>query len=65
MALQSLESNPQLSFATKWITVMDEQGEGVVIENWTQPKPMRDWVALEKEWSDAHSSENPGDVIVP
>jgi hypothetical protein len=44
---------------------MDEQGEGVVIENWTQPKPMRDWVALEKEWSDAHSSENPGDVIVP
>ena len=49
----------------EWITVMDEQGEGVVIENWTQPKPMRDWVALEKEWSDAHSSENPGDVIVP
>ena len=49
----------------EWITVMNEKGEGVVIENWTQPKPMRDWVALEKEWSDAHSSENPGDVIAP
>ena len=49
----------------EWITVMNEQGEGEVIENWTKPLPMRDWVQLEKEWSDAHSSENPGEVINP
>ena len=49
----------------EWITVMNEQGEGEVIENWTKPLPMRDWVQLEKEWSDAHSGENPGDVIAP
>ena len=49
----------------EWITVMDEQGEGVVIEKWTKPLPMRDWVQLEKEWSDAHSGGNPGDVIAP
>ena len=49
----------------EWITVMNEQGEGEVIENWTKPLPMRDWVQLEKEWSDAHSGDNPGDVIAP
>ena len=49
----------------EWITVMNEQGEGEVIENWTKPLPMRDWVQLEKAWSDAHSSENPGEVINP
>ena len=49
----------------EWITVMDAQGEGVVIENWTKPLPMRDWVQLEKEWSDAHSGGNPGEVIEP
>ena len=49
----------------EWITVMNEQGEGVVIENWTKPLPMRDWVQLEKEWSDAHSGGNPGEVIEP
>ena len=49
----------------EWITVMNEKGEGEVIENWTKPLPMRDWVQLEKAWSDAHSSENPGEVIAP
>jgi hypothetical protein len=26
---------------------------------------MRDWSAFEKEWSDADSAPNPGDVIPP
>jgi len=30
---------------------------------WTKILPIRDWEALEKEWSDANSSENPGDVV--
>lgn len=32
-------------------------------EVWTELKEVRDWVALEKEWSNAHSSDNPGEVV--
>jgi len=32
-------------------------------ETWTELLPVRDWAALEKEWSVANSSENPGEVI--
>ncbi len=31
-------------------------------ETWTKLLPVRDWVALEKEWSKANSSTNPGNV---
>ncbi|NLY19913.1 MAG: hypothetical protein GXZ08_01315, partial [Tissierellia bacterium] len=31
-------------------------------ENWTKLLPVRDWVALEQEWSTANSSSNPGNV---
>ncbi|NLY21135.1 MAG: hypothetical protein GXZ08_07640 [Tissierellia bacterium] len=31
-------------------------------ENWTRLLPVRDWAALEREWSNANSSSNPGDV---
>ena len=31
-------------------------------ETWTEMLEMRDWAALEKEWSDANSSPSPGDV---
>ena len=33
------------------------------VESWTELLPVRDWAALEKEWSDANSSENPGEVL--
>lgn len=31
-------------------------------ETWTKMLEMRDWAALEKEWSNANSSPSPGDV---
>ncbi len=31
-------------------------------ETWTKLLPVRDWAALEKEWSKANSSTNPGEV---
>ena len=36
--------------------------ESKTFENWTRLLPVRDWAALEKEWSNANSSKNPGDV---
>ena len=41
---------------------MKEDAQGNEYEVWTKILPIRDWEALEKEWSDANSSENPGDV---
>ena len=32
-------------------------------EKWTKLLKVRDWAELEKEWSEANSSENPGNVI--
>lgn len=32
-------------------------------EVWTKILPVRDWAAFEKEWSDANSAKNPGDVV--
>ena len=32
-------------------------------EMWTRLQEMRDWEALEKEWSKWNSSPNPGDVM--
>ena len=32
-------------------------------EKWQEMLEMRDWRAFEKEWSDANSTPNPGDVI--
>ena len=32
-------------------------------ENWERELPVRDWVAFEKMWSNAHSASNPGEVI--
>lgn len=32
-------------------------------EQWTEPLPVRDWVAFEKAWSDANSASNPGEVV--
>lgn len=40
-----------------------EAEDGTQVESWTELLPVRDWAALEKEWSDANSSENPGDVL--
>ena len=34
-----------------------------VYEVWTELRPVRDWAALERSWSDNNSSENPGDVV--
>ena len=42
---------------------MKEDAQGNEYEVWTKILPIRDWEALEKEWSDANSSENPGDVV--
>lgn len=30
-------------------------------EVWTKLLPVRDWVALEREWSQANSAKNPGE----
>lgn len=35
----------------------------VPYEIWTELLPVRDWVALEREWSDYNSSHNPGEVV--
>ena len=40
------------------ITVNNE-----LMESWTELLPVRDWAALEREWSSNNSSENPGDVL--
>ena len=32
-------------------------------EIWTELLPVRDWVALEREWSEHNSSRNPGEVV--
>ncbi|MBM6870224.1 S-layer homology domain-containing protein [Pseudoflavonifractor phocaeensis] len=40
------------------ITVDNQQ-----IESWTELLPVRDWAALEREWSTNNSSDNPGDVL--
>ena len=42
---------------------MKKDAQGNEYEVWTKILPIRDWEALEKEWSDANSSENPGDVV--
>ena len=41
--------------------VIEVNGEQV--ESWTELLPVRDWAALEHEWSSANSSTNPGDVM--
>ena len=41
---------------------MKKDAQGNEYEVWTKILPIRDWEALEKAWSDANSSENPGDV---
>ena len=41
---------------------MKKDAQGNEYEVWTKILPIRDWEALEKEWADANSSENPGDV---
>ena len=41
---------------------MKKDAQGNEYEVWTKILPIRDWEALEKEWSDANSSENPGNV---
>ena len=37
--------------------------EKLPYEIWTELLPVRDWVALEQEWSDANSAYNPGEVV--
>ena len=37
--------------------------DGNVYEIWTELRPVRDWAALEREWSESNSSSNPGDVV--
>lgn len=32
-------------------------------ETWIAPLPVRDWAAFEKEWSNANSAYNPGEVV--
>lgn len=32
-------------------------------ENWTEELPVRDWAAFEREWSNANSAANPGEVV--
>ena len=36
---------------------------GTVYESWTAMLPVRDWAAFEKEWSNANSASNPGEVV--
>ena len=33
------------------------------IEQWTAELPVRDWAKFEREWSDANSAANPGEVV--
>ncbi|MDY5338158.1 MAG: S-layer homology domain-containing protein, partial [Intestinimonas sp.] len=37
--------------------------DGNVYEVWTGLRPVRDWAALERAWSEANSSESPGEVV--
>jgi hypothetical protein len=37
--------------------------DGNVYEIWTELRPVRDWAALERAWSEANSSESPGEVV--
>ena len=37
--------------------------DGTIYEVWTKLLPVRDWAAFEKEWSDANSAANPGEVV--
>ena len=39
----------------------DEEDEPY--EVWTELLPVRDWTALEREWSEYDSSRNPGEVV--
>jgi len=39
------------------------KGEDEEYEVWTELLPVRDWAALEREWSQANSSKNPGEVV--
>lgn len=41
------------------IIVVDNQQ----VESWTTLLEVRDWAALEREWSESNSSSNPGDVL--
>jgi len=41
----------------------DHKNEDGEYENWTNLLPVRDWVALEQEWSKHNSSKNPGEVV--
>ncbi|MFR1516280.1 MAG: S-layer homology domain-containing protein [Evtepia gabavorous] len=40
-----------------------KDAQGNEYEVWTKVLPVRDWEAFEKEWSDANSAENPGEVV--
>ena len=42
---------------------MHTKSTGNEYEVWTELKPVRDWAALEKTWSENNSSTNPGEVI--
>ncbi len=52
---------PDIQEATNSHNFMYESGD--VHETWTELLPVRDWAALEAEWSNANSSENPGEVL--
>ena len=41
----------------------DVEVDGQLYEQWTALQPVRDWAALESEWSGTYSSENPGEVM--
>ena len=40
-----------------------KDAQGNEYEVWTKVLPVRDWEAFEKEWSDANSAENPGELV--
>ncbi|MGI5873610.1 MAG: Spy0128 family protein [Bacillota bacterium] len=42
---------------------MSGAGGDEAYEIWQKILPVRDWAAFEKEWSDANSAENPGNVV--
>ena len=42
---------------------LDTDENGDEYEIWTELRPVRDWAALEKTWSDTNSADNPGEVI--
>ena len=41
----------------------EDKKEDEEYEIWTELLPVRDWAALEREWSEANSSKNPGEVV--